>query len=66
MHSENFGAGEKTVLQATPASVAPPNSVPPQYPSDTLFLGHRELLILHHGETYRLRVTRTNKLILTK
>ena len=43
-----------------------PGAELPQYPSEALFGGHRELLILHHNETYRLRVTRTNKLILTK
>lgn len=34
--------------------------------SDRLFGQHRELLIDHVGEHYRLRMTRNNKLILTK
>lgn len=35
-------------------------------PADLLFRGRQEILIGHHGETYRLRITRNGKLILTK
>lgn len=31
-----------------------------------LFQGSQEILIDHHGETYRLRITKNDKLILTK
>lgn len=31
-----------------------------------LFAGQREVLIVHKGEEYRLRITRQDKLILTK
>lgn len=34
--------------------------------STTLLKGRRELLIRHGAETYRLRITASNKLILTK
>jgi len=34
--------------------------------SAELFRSSRELLITHGGETYRLRLTSQNKLILTK
>jgi hemin uptake protein HemP len=34
--------------------------------SHSLFQGARELLIAHAGEEYRLRLTRNDKLILTK
>lgn len=34
--------------------------------ADKLFRGHREILIEHAGAHYRLRITRANKLILTK
>ena len=34
--------------------------------SQTLLQGTRELLIAHAGEEYRLRLTRNDKLILTK
>lgn len=34
--------------------------------SDELFGGETEVLILHNGEQYRLRITRQDKLILTK
>ena len=31
-----------------------------------LFRAGREVIIVHHNEEYRLRITRQNKLILTK
>lgn len=34
--------------------------------SETLFAAQREVLIRHAGEEYRLRLTRLNRLILTK
>lgn len=34
--------------------------------STTLMAGKRELLIRHGDDTYRLRITASNKLILTK
>lgn len=34
--------------------------------SQQLFDGQRELIIQHQGEEYRLRITRHDKLILTK
>ena len=34
--------------------------------SVTLMKGRRELIIRHGAETYRLRITASNKLILTK
>jgi hemin uptake protein HemP len=55
--------------QAEPAQAASPMlAVSPQavLSSQALFAGQREVLILHHGEAYRLRITRQDKLILTK
>lgn len=37
-----------------------------QMTSESLFEGAHELLILHAGEEYRLRITKNGKLILTK
>jgi hemin uptake protein HemP len=34
--------------------------------SQSLFEGHREVIIRHEGEIYRLRLTRNGKLILQK
>ncbi len=34
--------------------------------SDALMQGRREIVIVHAGLTYRLRITSNNKLILTK
>ena len=41
-------------------------SLPGQLDSGALLRGSREVLIRHGGETYRLRHTRNDKLILTK
>ena len=46
-------------------------SIPPAQPAETisseeLFHGMREVRIRHAGEVYRLRVTRSGKLILHK
>ncbi|MEG0822642.1 MAG: hemin uptake protein HemP [Burkholderiaceae bacterium] len=38
----------------------------PTLSSQQLFRGRREVVIRHAGEDYRLRITRLNKLILTK
>ena len=45
-----------------------PGQLPPQngIPAELLLKGSQEILINHHGEIYRLRVTRNSKLILTK
>jgi hemin uptake protein HemP len=37
-----------------------------QLASAALFQGRREIIIVHHGQEYRLRITRADKLILTK
>lgn len=52
---------------ATPGP-APANEAeePAQSRSEDLLQGRRELLIRHGEEQYRLRLTRMNKLILTK
>jgi hemin uptake protein HemP len=39
---------------------------PIRYTSESLFHGRNEVLINHAGQEYRLRVTRQNRLILTK
>ncbi len=39
---------------------------PEAMPAALLFQGHQEIQITHNGDTYRLRITRNDKLILTK
>ncbi|MHB1083558.1 MAG: hemin uptake protein HemP [Thiobacillus sp.] len=39
---------------------------PDSIPASRLFQGSQEILIGHNGDTYRLRITRNGKLILTK
>lgn len=37
-----------------------------EWPSSDLFAGAKEVIIIHEGERYRLRITRRGKLILHK
>ena len=56
-------------LSAVRTSEAQPDSPAPGTPvvdSTTLMSGRRELIIRHGADSYRLRVTASNKLILTK
>ena len=55
--------------RAAPPQVLPPlvrASAPARIDGAQLFGGQREVLIVHNGEEYRLRITRQEKLILTK
>jgi hemin uptake protein HemP len=55
--------------QSSPQPQYPParGSTPlPRLDSAELFASRREVVIEHAGECYRLRLTRRNKLILTK
>lgn len=51
--------------KANPAA-APPAATPAIVEAADLLRGTPEVAIRHAGQTYRLRVTRANKLILTK
>jgi hemin uptake protein HemP len=42
------------------------STAPARLESATLFGGGREVVIIHQGQEYRLRITRAGKLILTK
>jgi len=60
-------------MQTPPTHAAQPSDKPasPSHPAgviatDALFRGNQEILISHHGEHYRLRITKNGKLILTK
>jgi len=52
----------------TPAnkSLPPKQTIDNKYSSQALFNGQQEILIEHAGHVYRLRITRQDKLILTK
>jgi hemin uptake protein HemP len=62
--SELPSESPSTALPGAPLSA--PLSAPRSVPSSELFRGLRELRIEHEGEQYTLRLTRLNKLILTK
>jgi hemin uptake protein HemP len=67
-----FGGGEKRMNQppraarVSDAETDRPDSGTPVVDSITLMSGRRELIIRHGADSYRLRVTASNKLILTK
>lgn len=61
----------QTLLHETAAAhsavpAAPARAVMPRIDSQRLLAGGRELVIQHGAEEYRLRLTRNDKLILTK
>jgi hemin uptake protein HemP len=64
VEKEDAMAGE---ARAAEAPKEPREPVPPRTLRSAALLGAgREIVILHGGEAYRLRVTRNGKLILTK
>ncbi|HYB71394.1 MAG TPA: hemin uptake protein HemP [Candidatus Bathyarchaeia archaeon] len=48
------------------AREAGPDSRTVRIRSTELFQGHREIVIVHRGQEYRLHITKADKLILTK
>lgn len=65
-HVSDAGRGDPGASGRT--GVQPGQPSPPEggIPSAALLQGRREIVILHAGSLYRLRVTANNKLILTK
>lgn len=55
---------ERSSKEASEATEA--KASPPLLRAEDLFQGQPEIWIEHHGERYRLRITRRNKLILQK
>jgi hemin uptake protein HemP len=53
-------------VQAPPDEGTAGPRPPRRVESVTLFQLDRELVIVHHGQEYRLRITKSDKLILTK
>jgi hemin uptake protein HemP len=53
-------------VEATEAREPRERRAPRRIDSPTLFDGNREVVIVHQGQEYRLRITRADKLILTK
>lgn len=51
--------------QRAPASAPAGPAAPMRVESTALFGVHREVLIVHQGREYRLRITQNGKLILT-
>ena len=55
-----------TMPVPVPLSARSPERGPQKIDVANLFAGKREVVIVHRGEEYRLRITRQEKLILTK
>ena len=57
---------QKNADTAAPLTATTVVTQPPRVESATLFQGHNLIEIEHAGQRYQLRLTRENKLILTK
>jgi hemin uptake protein HemP len=56
----------ESAANESPTQAVPTPPALPLYESDVLFQGARVVNITHAGETYRLLITRNNRLILQK
>jgi hemin uptake protein HemP len=50
----------------SPREASPAARTGARIASTELFRGHREVVIVHRGQEYRLHITKADKLILTK
>ena len=70
INNSSMSVEKKNVNLEKVNEVNPPQDLsqhlPLQYDSSALFQGKKELIIVHQGEEYHLRITRLGKLILTK
>lgn len=57
---------EATAMDETEKTAQGAQIAPRSIDSSALFAGSNELIITHNGSPYRLRITRQDKLILTK
>ena len=61
--------GQPDLTRSTPCIATQSDArarLPDPIPADRLFAGRQEIQIAHGDETYRLRITKNGKLILTK
>jgi hemin uptake protein HemP len=58
--------GEEAALPSPPPDSVRSTSASRRVSTTALFQGENEVLIEHRGQEYRLRITRSDKLILTK
>jgi hemin uptake protein HemP len=67
MNDKSYDDNPLSEQSVTEPNVPPAETESPlSYDSKDLFQGRREIVIRHHAEDYRLRVTRNDKLILNK
>lgn len=62
----NSTASTHAMGRRSPSAIEPAAALPRRVTAVELFAGARELRIAHAGEEYRLNITRSGKLILTK
>ncbi len=62
---KQVGEHKQDEANAEPGRPAPAQSMP-EYDTDTLFAGRREIVIHHAGAAYRMKITKQGKLILNK
>jgi hemin uptake protein HemP len=56
---------DRVTMEPGPPEAAA-DGLAPEIAVETILAGRREIVLLHNGLRYRLRVTSNNKLILTK
>jgi hemin uptake protein HemP len=66
LSDKNERHGEDDTARSTEAGARMISIAGHRIDSRDLFIGTREVIISHGGDTYRLRLTAQNKLILTK
>jgi hemin uptake protein HemP len=65
-HLASHDPGTGAAAHPAPPAERPRHAAPRRIPSGQLLSGGNELVIEHAGQEYRLRLTRNDKLILTK
>ena len=58
--------GPDPTSSTPPSDITPNRAIDVRYRVDELLKGGREAILVHRGQEYRLRITATGKLILTK
>jgi hemin uptake protein HemP len=62
---DDVGNGKQDEAHAEAGKGSSPENLP-EYDTNTLFAGRREIVIHHAGAAYRMKITRQGKLILNK
>jgi hemin uptake protein HemP len=62
----NLKSARSATDEAVPPATAGARAAVPRLDTGAVFGASREVILVHRGQEYRLRITRAGKLILTK